>query len=472
MTTPPASPPSATSPAPASEHLPEVSWGEAWRTWARVACLSFGGPAGQIAVMHRILIEEKKWFSEERFLHALNFCLLLPGPEAQQLATYLGWLLHRTAGGFLAGLLFILPGFLSIWGLSFLYAVYQQTSWVEGVFYGLKPAVAAVVVQALVRIGSRIVNSRAQLVVAGLAFLAIFLGEVPFPVVILLAALAGWWGDRLWPGMWGSGGGHGPAASKGAPAVEVRLIEPARPTWRRSLAILLVGLTLWWAPLPLVVLTLGPDHILAKQLEFFGFTAVITFGGAYAVLTYVAQQVVENFGWLSPGEMLDGLGLAETTPGPLIMVLEFVGFVSAYRQPGPLSPLLSATLGAVLTTWATFAPCFLWIFLGAPYVEQLRRNQALAAAFRGISAAVVGVILNLTVWFALHTLFGEVETVRAGGLRWLVPVPASLDAAALVIAIAAGLALFRWKRGVLVTLAAAAVAGLVLRGPGAPGLGP
>ncbi|MBX7167244.1 MAG: chromate efflux transporter [Pirellulales bacterium] len=427
-----------------------VSWGEALRTWIRIALLSFGGPAGQIAVMHRILVEEKRWISEERFLHALNYCMLLPGPEAQQLATYVGWLLHRTLGGIVAGALFVLPGFLSILALSLIYANYQHTGLLEGLFYGLKPAVLAIVVEAVLRIGKRVLKNGVMLALAAASFVALFFFAVPFPLVILTAGLVGFWGGRLYPGRFLVLQGH--AAKAAGESFDEVPLHHAAPTWRRSLLVSCICLTLWFGPLLACRAALGPESIYVQEGLFFSKAAVMTFGGAYSVLAYVAQQAVERFGWLQPGEMLDGLGMAETTPGPLIQVVQFVGFLGAYRQPGPCSPVVAGLVGSVMTTWVTFVPCFFWIFLGAPYIEQLRGNRLLTAALSSITAAVVGVVFNLSVWFTLHTLFHDVAAQRLGPLRVLVPDLASIEWGACAVAILALLLTFRWKQSLARTL--------------------
>ncbi|HKH49930.1 MAG TPA: chromate efflux transporter [Thermoanaerobaculia bacterium] len=440
-----------------------IPFREALRVWTLVAIQSFGGPAGQIAVMHRILVEEKRWVSESRFLHALNYCMLLPGPEAQQLAIYIGWLLNRALGGLAAGILFVLPGFLSILTLSILYATYGDTTFVSGLFFGLKPAVMAVVVEAVFRIGRRTLKTRVLQTMAGAAFIAIFFLDVPFPVIVAAAGLAGWLGGRLMPEQFPGAQPHAPGGAHGTEVVPVAdsLVHQVQPSLGRSLRVLAVGLTLWFLPLLALIALFGSEHVLVQQGIFFSKAAVVTFGGAYAVLAYVGQQAVETYGWLRPGEMLDGLGMAETTPGPLIMVLQFVGFMGAYRLAEGLDPLTAGILGSIVTTWVTFVPCFLWIFLGAPYIERLRGNRSLSTALTGITAAVVGVVLNLAVWFSLHTLFSQVDEVRRLGMRLLVPVWSTLDPTALVIAAFAFLALFRWKLGMLKTLAASAAAGLV-----------
>ncbi len=446
-----------------------VSFGEAFRVWLRVAALSFGGPAGQIAVMHRIVVEEKRWIGEARFLHALGYCTLLPGPEAQQLATYIGWLMHRTAGGVAAGALFVLPGFVSILALSLVYAAYGSVGAVAAAFYGLKAAVLAIVIQAVLRLGRKAIRNRVMAAFAALAFAALFLFAVPFPAVVAAAGLAGFVGARMgWPAFQGGGGGHGGVV--GTPA-EPALLDAAygdalpdyaRPTVGGALRAGAVWLTLWLVPVACVLLALGADSTFGRIAVFFSQMAVVTFGGAYAVLAYVAQQAVEGYGWLRPGEMLDGLGMAETTPGPLIMVLEFVGFMAAYRDPGTLAPWAAGTLGAALATWVTFVPCFLWIFLGAPFIEALRGNKALNAALAAVTAAVVGVILNLAVWFALHGLFRAQVPVRGFGLWFDWPVLSSLDPWAAALSLAAALALLRFKAGVIPTLAGCTLAGVVL----------
>jgi chromate transporter len=433
--------------------------------WIRIALLSFGGPAGQIAVMHRILVEEKRWIGEERFLHALNYCMLLPGPEAQQLATYIGWLLHKTKGGLIAGALFVLPGFLAIMALSWVYAAYGNVGPVEALFFGLKAAVLAIVLEAVRRIGSRALKNGTMRAIAAAAFVAIFFFAVPFPLIILAAGLIGFIGGRIGARAFAGGGGHGPSSGKIVPDAETALGEHvpahARPGLGWSLRISAAFLLLWLGPVAVLFAVLGPDDVFTKIAIFFSQMAVVTFGGAYAVLAYVAQQAVENFGWLQPGEMLDGLGMAETTPGPLIMVTQFVGFMGAFRQATGLSPMLAGTLGGILTTWVTFLPCFLWIFLGAPFIERLRGNKVVSAALSAITAAVVGVVLNLAIWFALHTLFAEVRDVATGPFDFDVPVLASINIPALLLAAAALIAMFRFKVNALWVLAGCAGAGLL-----------
>lgn len=441
---------------------------EALAVWAKIALLSFGGPAGQIAVMHRILVEEKRWLGEARFLHALNFCMLLPGPEAQQLATYTGWLMHGIRGGFFAGLLFVLPGAIAIMALSVVYALYGNVGAVAALFFGLKAAVLAIVVQAVVRIGSRALRNRAMLALAAASFVAIFFFDAPFPLIVLAAAVAGFVGARSgWKVF--AGGGHGGAAGPAADAATILGEDaPAHDlgTKRRLFLTSALLSVLWLGPVGILWAILGGDHVFAEIAAFFSKMAVVTFGGAYAVLAWVAQAGVETYGWLQPGEMLDGLGMAETTPGPLIMVTQFVGFMAAFREPGLLAALPAGALGGALTTWVTFAPCFLWIFLGAPCVERLRENRALSAALAAIAAAVVGVILNLALWFALHTIFGAVGRFEAWGLSVAVPHLDTLNPWALGLSAAALVAAFGFRIGALPLLAGAAAAGLLLGAAG------
>lgn len=441
-----------------------ISFGEAFRVWLRVACLSFGGPAGQIAVMHRILVEEKNWISEGRFLHALNYCMLLPGPEAQQLATYVGWLMHRTAGGLMAGGLFILPGIIAIMGLSYVYAAYGNVSFVEALFFGLKAAVLAIVVEAVVRVGKRALKNRIMIALAAIAFVAIFFFAVPFPIIIIAAGLIGYAGARAGrPEFAPAGHGHGGSSAAIDSMLGEAVPEHVRPNTARAIRTAALWLALWLVPVIALLLVLGQASVFSQIALFFSKMALVTFGGAYAVLAYVAQQAVEHYHWLKPHEMLDGLGMAETTPGPLIMVLQFVGFMAAYRDPSGLSPMLAATLGGLLATWVTFTPCFLWIFVGAPYIERLRGNTGLAGALGAITAAVVGVILNLSIWFALHTLFRETVPVHAFPLDFDRPVLTSVDIPALVLSIAAATAIFRFKLGMLTVLAGSCAAGIVMR---------
>jgi chromate transporter len=447
-----------------------VSWREAFWTWARVAALSFGGPAGQIAVMHRILVDEKRWISDSRFMHALNYCMLLPGPEAQQLATYVGWLMHRTLGGIMAGGLFVVPGIVAIMALSYIYAAYGNVPVIVALFFGLKAAVLAIVVEALVRIGKRALKTRSMLAIAAAAFVGIFFLAIPFPVIVFGAAILGWIGAATNLPGFQVRGGHA-AENKGQAVVDNLLgdeLPPhARPSIARSLTVSTIWLALWLIPVVVLIFTLGRGNVFSEIAVFFSKMAVVTFGGAYAVLAYVAQQAVENYHWLKPGEMLDGLGMAETTPGPLIMVLQFVGFMAAFRDPSGLSPMLAGTLGGLLATWVTFTPCFLWIFLGAPFIEKLRGNARLNAALSAITAAVVGVVLNLAIWFAIHCIFRQTVPVRTFPFAFDAPVLASVDGWALALALAAAIAIFRFKVGMIPTLLTCCLAGVVLYVAGA-----
>jgi chromate transporter len=445
----------------AEDALPHhgVSLREATGVWARIAALSFGGPAGQIAVMHRIVVEERRWVDEARFLHALNVCMLLPGPEAQQLATYLGWLMHRTRGGVIAGVLFVLPGAVSIMALSIIYALYGQVPAIGALFFGLKAAVLAIVLQAVLRVGRRALRTRAQWTLAALAFLGIFVLGLPFPAIVLGAGLIGFLAARAGSTAFG-GNAHG-----AAPAAASLLGEtlPAHTRDRRgAFRLALVCLVLWLVPVAAIHIALGPADVFSRIATFFSTMAVVTFGGAYAALAYVAQRAVESFHWLTAREMLDGLGLAETTPGPLIMVMQFVAFLGAYRNPGDLPPLVSGILGGLLATWVTFVPCFLFVFLAAPFAESLRGNRVVTGALGAVTAAVVGVILNLAVWFSLHTIFREVQLVRGPGFAFELPVPASLDPAALALSVAAVVATLRFGAGMVSVLAGCAAAGVAL----------
>jgi len=430
---------------------------EAFGVWTQIAAQSFGGPAGQIAVMHRILVEEKRWFSEDEFLHALNFCMLLPGPEAQQLVTYAGWRLHGIRGGLTAGLMFIAPGAISLLILSALYVAYHDVTWIAAIFFGVKAAVLAVVLEAVIRIGRRALKSPLLVGFAVISFLAMHVFQIPFPWIVVVAALSGLILGRLLPSQF--------PAAKTTVAVDPESSTPRQ--FGRTMLTVAVWLLIWFTPIGLVWAVFGSDSLLVKQGLFFSQTAVITFGGAYAVLAYLAQEAVQTYGWVTPGEMQDGLGLAETTPGPLIMVVQFVAFVGAFRHADGMNPWLAALLGSAITTWVTFAPSFLWIFTFAPYLESLRRIQGLNHTLSGITAAVVGAILNLSVWFTLHTLFGTVAewhpSVWPAARIWQ-PDWSTLDIRALIIAVVSMLALFRFHLGMLPTLAAAAVLGLVLRG--------
>ncbi len=443
--------------ADAAERRQSVPFSEAFSVWLKIALLSFGGPAGQIAVMHRLLVDEKKWLSEPRFLHALNFCMLLPGPEAQQLTIYAGWLTHRIWGGVVAGVLFVLPGAIAMMILSCIYAVFGNTGYVEGLFFGLKAAVLAIVLQAVVKIGGKALKNRVMISLAILSFIGIFIFSIPFPLIILGAALIGYWGGK-----------SNLAAFQIADMTDEDPLQPAGKSagWRGLTGTVALLLALWLGPSALLILLAGSDSVFTEIAVFFSKMAVVTFGGAYAVLAYVAQAAVGDFGWLQPGEMLDGLGMAETTPGPLIMVTQFVGFMGAYRDPGALSPLTAGILGGLLTTWVTFTPCFLWIFLGAPYVEKLRRNRALSAALTAITAAVVGVILNLAIWFALHVMFADVTSVQVGPASLTMPVLPSFDPLACLLSLLALLAVFRFKIGMLPLVLMAAICGLGLEASG------
>ena len=420
----------------------QVSFSEALKVWLKIGCLGFGGPAGQIALMHRVLVDEKKWVEESRYLHALNFCMLLPGPEAQKLATYVGWLLHGVRGGLAAGILFVLPGALVMLGVSLLYVLGQGVPAVEGALFGIKAAVLVIVVEALLRIGRRGLKTRTLAGMAGAAFVGIFFFDLPFPLIVLAAGLAGFFITR---------------APLGTGA------EPIPGRWGQAARAAALGLVLWWAPVAVVAATLGPAHVLMDIGLFFSKLAVVSFGGAYALLAYMAQQAVENYGWMSAPEMVDGLGLAETLPGPLIKVTQFVGFLGAYRDAAPFSPLGAAVLGSALTTWVTFVPPMLLIFAAAPFIEQLRANQRLSGALVAITAAVVGVILNLTLWFALHVLFAEVTETRAGPLRWYAFDIATLDWKAALLALIAAVLMLRLHRGLVETVAVMAGLGILVR---------
>jgi chromate transporter len=429
------------------------SFSEAFRVFAKIGLLSFGGPAGQIALMHRILVDEKKWLDEARFLHALNYCMLLPGPEAMQLATYAGWLLHGVRGGLMAGLLFVLPGALVLTLLSSLYLLLGEVRLVQGLLFGLKAAVLAVVLEALIKVSKRALKSRDMVVIAILAFVAIAFLKLPFPVIILAAAAIG--------AALHVSGRNKTAGQPQAPVAAAEMPEWTRPSARRFVSTLAVWLGLWFGPLIVLHAWLGSDNVFAREASFFSVMAAVTFGGAYAVLAWVAQQAVEVYGWLRPDEMLTGLGLAETTPGPLILVLVFVGFLGGARLSG-LEPLTGGLAGAAVTLWFTFVPCFLWIFVGAPYVETVRNVRWLATALAAVTAAVVGIIANLGLWFALHVLFGTVRDVALGPLSFPVPEFATFDPAAAAIAVAAGVALLRFHANMIAVLAAAAAAGMVL----------
>jgi len=430
---------------------PAPKFNEAFWVWVTIGFLSFGGPAGQIALMHRKLVEERRWLSERQYLSALNFCMLLPGPEAMQLATYAGWRLHGVAGGLAAGLMFVLPGAVVMLALSMVYAAYGAVPLVEAVFIGIKAAVLAIVIDALIKVSRRALTGPVDYAIAMGAFVGIFIFDLPFPLIILAAGLIGYL--RAGAVIQESASDADTLAQSGRSPPDVSIRDTCKT--------IAIWLTIWTAPLGLVALLLGPNDVLAQAGLFFSKLAVVSFGGAYAVLAYMAQEVVEGYGWLKPGEMLDGLGLAETTPGPLIMVTQFVGFLAAARAEGGVS-LLTGALGAVVTLWATFAPCFLWIFAGAPYIERLQSAPRLRSALSAITAAVVGVIANLSAWFTMHVLFESFTAVGFGPMKGEVPVLASVDVVALALSCLAVVALFALRAGVLVTLLVCAAAGLAV----------
>jgi len=432
-----------------------IRFSEAFVVWLRIGLLSFGGPAGQIALMQRILIDEKRWISEQRFLHALNYCMLLPGPEAIQLAIYIGWLMHRTLGGLMAGLLFLLPGVMALMTLSMVYALAGNLPVVEALFFGLKAAVLAIVINAVIRLGKRALGSGVRYLIAAAAFVALFVLGAPFPLVVLAAAavglLGGWFG---WQGF------LPPRHGNGVVLDESHLESAPASPWH-PLRVAAVWLPLWLLPVALLAAFLGLDNVFTQVGLFFSKLAIVTFGGAYAVLAYMTQQAVEYHAWLGPGEMLDGLGLAETTPGPLIMVVQYVGFLAGFRDGG-LDPILGGILGGLLASWVTFTPCFLWIFLGAPYVERLRDRPALGGALAAITAAVVGVILNLALWFGMHVVFMEVQRLNIGPLSISVPMLTTLDPAALALVAFTLVCQFVFRLGVFAILGLSVAAGLGL----------
>ncbi|MET0277732.1 MAG: chromate efflux transporter [Pseudorhodoplanes sp.] len=430
--------------------LGKPNFSEATRTWFKIGCLGFGGPAGQIALMHRVLVDEKKWVDEPRFLHALNFCMLLPGPEAQQLATYIGWLLHGVRGGIVAGVLFVLPGAFVMLGLSLIYALGQGLPLVDGALYGIKAAVLVIVVEALIRIGRRALKSWLLVAIAAAAFIGIFFLALPFPLIVVGAAAIGFVVARVAPDLLGVKPGE--AAT-----------PPHPGRFRQAGMAAAIGLVAWWTPVAIAALTLGREHVLVDIGTFFSKLAVVSFGGAYALLAYMAQEAVDTQHWMSAQEMVDGLGLAETTPGPLILVTQFVGFLAGYREAAPFTPVTAGVIAAVMTTWVTFTASMLWIFIGAPFVEQLRSNRMLSGALAAITAAVVGVILNLTVWFALHVLFGQVTEKHTGILRWYAFDPLALDWKTAVLAAIAALLAFRFHRGLVEIVAIMAGLGILVR---------
>ena len=433
---------------PAPEPTARPGFAQAVRVWFKIGCLSFGGPAGQIALMHRIVVDEKKWLPEARFMHALNFCMLLPGPEAQQLATYTGWLLHGVRGGLAAGILFVLPGAAVMLALSLLYTFGRGIAAIDGALFGIKAAVLVIVVEALIRIGKRALTSRLLIGIAAAAFIGIYFLALPFPLIVALAGFVGFMATPVHP------------QKLGAPAND-NSVMPTPGRWRHAALSVATGLAVWWAPMLLIALTLVPHHVLIDIGLFFSKLAVVTFGGAYAVLAYMAQQAVDSHHWLTAPEMVDALGLAETTPGPLILVTQFVGFLAAFRDAAPFTPLVAGLIGAALTLWVTFVPSMLWIFAGAPFVEELRGNKKLAGALSAITAAVVGVILNLTVWFALHVLVGTVTEMHAGPLRWYSFNENALDSHVAVLAVTAALLTFRFHRSLIEVIAVMAVLGMI-----------
>jgi chromate transporter len=433
---------------------------EAVKVWLKIGLLSFGGPAGQIAMMHRTLVEEKKWINESRFLHALNYCMLLPGPEAQQLATYIGWLIHRTAGGLIAGLLFILPGALVMLGLSLIYVLYSQLPLVNAAFLGIKAAILIVVVEAVIRIGKRAITSSMMLAVSIISFIAIFFFAVPFPIIIAGAAIAGFTAGIVRPRYFNRVNEEVCNLDKKDSLIErmeaAGQVEHTHPSLIKASLLISIFLILWLVPIIFLLVLTEQGNVFAQQSLFFSKLAVVTFGGAYAVLAYMAQQAVEIFGWLSAQEMLDGLGLAETTPGPLILVTQFVGFLSAYRFAEGMDPIVAGIIGSGVTLWVTFVPCFLWIFLGAPYIEKLRKNLHIAAALSGITAAVVGVVLNLAVWFGLHVSFSEIHYSSFFYMLLPVPILESANGVSIGLTAFAVVLLLFLKQGVFRTLCACA----------------
>ena len=434
-----------------SDTIVRPSFGEAFLIWLKIGCINFGGPAGQIALMHRVVVDEKKWVDEARFLHALNFCMLLPGPEAQKLATYLGWLLHGVRGGLSAGILFVLPGAFVMLGVSLLYALGRGISVVDGALFGIKAAVLVIVIEALIRIGKRALKTPLLLSLAAAAFVSIFFLALPFPLIVAAAALVGYVVARRAPDQLGLTGKIGD------------IPPPAKDRWRQFIIASIIGLLAWWLPVALAAFAFGPKHVLVSIGVFFSKLAVVSFGGAYALLAYMAQEAVQTYGWMTAPEMVDGLGLAETTPGPLILVTQFVGFLAAFRDAAPFSPVSAGILGAAMTTWVTFVPSMLWIFAGAPFVEPLRANKQLSGALAAITAAVVGVILNLSVWFALHVLFGKVTEMRAGPLRWYAFDPLAIDLRAAALALIAAVLAFGIHRSLIEVVVSMAALGVIIQ---------
>lgn len=434
---------------------------ETTKAWFKISLQTFGGPAGQIAVMQRSLVDEHRWIGERRFLHALSYCMLLPGPEAQQLAVYVGWLLNGVRGGLIAGVLFVLPGVVALLALSAIYVTFGDTTLISALFVGLSAAVLAIVAQAVIKVTKRALHHRALVALAVAAFVALTIFGVPFPVVIAAAAFIGWALGRFRPGLMAATAKKS-SADETDPLISDDALHHAQPSWRRGALVLGLGIPLWLAPIGIAFAFTGLHSVYTQQGLFFSGTALVTFGGAYAVLAFVAQQAVATYGWLAPGEMVKGLALAETTPGPLIMVVQFVAFLGAFRDPGSLDPWTAAVLASLLVTWVTFVPSLLFIFLGAPYVERLRGNRCLSAALTGITAAVVGVIANLGVYFATHTLFADSASATWGPVDLEVPVLSSLQPWALLLTIAAMVMIFKLRWSVLRTLGVCAAASLLM----------
>ena len=452
---------------PAAPPKDVVPFRTAVKAWFLISLQTFGGPAGQIAVLQRTLVDERRWIGQQRFLHALNYCMLLPGPEAQQLAIYVGWLLNGVRGGLAAGILFVIPGVVALLVLSIVYVAFGDTTVVAALFAGLAPAVVAIVAQAVHRVGKRALSHPILVALAVAAFIALACFGIAFPIVIAAAALAGWAIGHWKPGIL-KDGGHGKADDGPAPLIADDALHHEPPSAKRAARIIVVGLMLWAAPILAVVLWTGADSVFTAQGLFFSGTAVVTFGGAYAVLAFVAQRAVEHYGWLSATDMVKGLALAETTPGPLIMVVQFVAFLGAYSNPGGMNPWAAGVLGALLTTWVTFVPCFLFIFLGAPYIERLRSNRRLSAALTGITAAVVGVIANLALYFAVNTLFGSSHQVDAGPFHFALPELGSVRPVAVAITAVALVLVFALRWSVLRVLGVCAALGLIAGLAGLP----
>ena len=426
-----------------------VPFRDAFWFWFKLGWISFGGPTGQIAIMHSELVEKKQWISESRFLHALNYCMFLPGPEAQQLAIYTGWLLHRTIGGILAGSLFVLPSIFILWLLSYIYVEYGNVLWISSVFYGLKGAVTAIVAAAVIHIGRRALKNEVMWLIAAGAFISIFFFKIRFPFIILAAVAIGLLGGKFFPQKFRVTHGTDATDANDFRTNDSSVSEEhTKPSLIRAFQVILICMTLWWLPVLLVRQWLGPDHTVYREGVFFSKAAMVTFGGAYAVLPYVGQQASEKYQWLLPGQMMDGLGLAETTPGPLIMVVQFVGFLGAWNNPGDLPRMSAASLGALLTTWVTFVPCFLWIFLGAPHIEQLRTNAGLSSSLSAVTAAVVGVVLNLAVWFALHAMVPSI-----GNIDWFL----------VILSVVCFVVMTRWKVNIIPVIFISAAAGLLYK---------